>query len=297
MEDSTVDQNERKVDNESANEEIPSLPSREELPWEEKRRTHRRDVSLHQAFSFVTTTMLMDGNESTEDIPITDDSEWNTTKDRIETEDFESETLDSLEIEGTMARVLWDFEPEKPTDLRLKAGDIIQITCRFSNGWWEGLSNGKLGDFPCNYVLELTQDKSENIVEASNSILKEKEDDGNIQDDEKKESDIVDNVKIGFLMKRGHVRKNWKTRYFALDDVSFSYYKTPEDYYNSKKPLGTIKLKPSTELKLVREIKKANTFTVSEGVSGLLYVSAPTEEEMNVWMTAISRNRDKLCHG
>jgi len=45
-------------------------------------------------------------------------------------------------------------------------------------------------------------------------------------------------IKEGFLRKKGHVRKNWKTRFFRLTDTSLSYSARQED----PKPIGTLML-------------------------------------------------------
>lgn len=49
------------------------------------------------------------------------------------------------------ALVLYDFLPEKPEDLALRAGDTVEVL--ESNGdWWRGRCNGSQGLFPSNYV-------------------------------------------------------------------------------------------------------------------------------------------------
>uniref|UniRef100_A0A1A8CD18 ABI family, member 3 n=1 Tax=Nothobranchius kadleci TaxID=1051664 RepID=A0A1A8CD18_NOTKA len=48
---------------------------------------------------------------------------------------------------------LYSYEASnKPDDLTLTEGDIIYLTCRHGNGWCEGVSKGKKGFFPENYV-------------------------------------------------------------------------------------------------------------------------------------------------
>lgn len=50
-------------------------------------------------------------------------------------------------------RALYDFEPQGPGEIRLQVGDIIEVTNKnIGKGWWEGKLNGKLGQFPENYV-------------------------------------------------------------------------------------------------------------------------------------------------
>lgn len=47
---------------------------------------------------------------------------------------------------------LYSYEASKPDDLAFSEGDIIYLTRRQDNGWCEGVSNGKQGFFPMNYV-------------------------------------------------------------------------------------------------------------------------------------------------
>lgn len=48
---------------------------------------------------------------------------------------------------------LYDYAPQAPGDLALKAGDVIEIVQRTdANGWWTGKLNGQQGVFPGNYV-------------------------------------------------------------------------------------------------------------------------------------------------
>ncbi|ODV58500.1 Pin3p [Ascoidea rubescens DSM 1968] len=54
---------------------------------------------------------------------------------------------------------LYDYSPQEPSDIDLKAGDIIQISDFVSNDWWKGKNitknNDKLGMFPSNYVKRI----------------------------------------------------------------------------------------------------------------------------------------------
>nr|XP_046270593.1 ABI family, member 3a isoform X2 [Scatophagus argus] len=48
--------------------------------------------------------------------------------------------------------VLYDFEASRSDDLSITKGDIIYLTHRHDNGWWEGVLNGNRGFFPENFV-------------------------------------------------------------------------------------------------------------------------------------------------
>jgi len=54
-----------------------------------------------------------------------------------------------------MARVLFDFPPENPRELALKAGDMVEIM-QVDEEWWYGvLATGAEGFFPGNYVEKI----------------------------------------------------------------------------------------------------------------------------------------------
>lgn len=47
---------------------------------------------------------------------------------------------------------LYDYTKEKPDELNLVENAIIYVTRKNEDGWYEGVSNGEEGLFPCNYV-------------------------------------------------------------------------------------------------------------------------------------------------
>ncbi|XP_030590775.1 ABI family, member 3a isoform X2 [Archocentrus centrarchus] len=49
-------------------------------------------------------------------------------------------------------RALYSYEAVKPDELSFTEGDIIYLTQRHDDGWFEGILNGKQGFFPENYV-------------------------------------------------------------------------------------------------------------------------------------------------
>ncbi|XP_068610356.1 pleckstrin homology domain-containing family A member 1 isoform X3 [Brachionichthys hirsutus] len=92
--------------------------------------------------------------------------------------------------------------------------------------------------------------------------------------------------KAGYCVKQGAVMKNWKRRYFTLDDNAVSYYK-------SELERDAIKVIPLKEILKVQECNQSdlmmrdNLFEIVTS-SRTFYVQTDSPEDMHSWIKAIS---------
>ncbi|XP_007182590.2 SH3 domain-containing protein 21 isoform X1 [Balaenoptera acutorostrata] len=49
-------------------------------------------------------------------------------------------------------RVNFSYSPEQADELKLQAGEIVEVIKEIEDGWWLGKKNGQLGAFPSNFV-------------------------------------------------------------------------------------------------------------------------------------------------
>ncbi|XP_014013835.1 pleckstrin homology domain-containing family A member 1 isoform X3 [Salmo salar] len=93
-------------------------------------------------------------------------------------------------------------------------------------------------------------------------------------------------IKAGYCVKQGAVMKNWKRRYFLLEENAVSYFKSDLE----REPLRVIPLK---EVHKVQECKQSdlmqrdNLFEVVTS-SRTFYMQSDSPEEMHSWIKAIS---------
>eukprot|EP01043_Picozoa_sp_COSAG02_P007358 COSAG02_NODE_218_length_28570_cov_75.594816_22_plen_642_part_00 len=96
-------------------------------------------------------------------------------------------------------------------------------------------------------------------------------------------------IKTGYLQKQGHLRKNWKQRFFVLEQSVMLYYERPSDL----QPKGTVRMDDIT-LALATEITgKPHCFGIFHPSRDPYYLVARNELEMMKWVRAI-RGEDKV---
>uniref|UniRef100_A0A672RX97 Pleckstrin homology domain containing A1 n=1 Tax=Sinocyclocheilus grahami TaxID=75366 RepID=A0A672RX97_SINGR len=93
-------------------------------------------------------------------------------------------------------------------------------------------------------------------------------------------------IKTGYCVKQGAVMKNWKRRYFLLDDNALSYFKSDME----REPLRVVPLK---EVNKVQECKQSdlmmrdNLFELVT-TSRTFYIQSDSPDEMHGWIKAVS---------
>jgi len=88
-------------------------------------------------------------------------------------------------------------------------------------------------------------------------------------------------MKAGFLLKQGHVRKNWKKRWFVLQGDMLFYFKTKEDPI----PISYI---PLTDCVITEIYARKNTLRIEQAYDDKIYlITAQDLDEMNEWREAL----------
>nr|XP_039262641.1 pleckstrin homology domain-containing family A member 1-like [Styela clava] len=94
-------------------------------------------------------------------------------------------------------------------------------------------------------------------------------------------------IKEGWAVKQGHVRKNWKRRFFILTTKGFTYHKTDHD----RDPIRTIPLSDILAAKVDSNIpssfNKDNLFMVVT-TERIYYIQADNQQEMESWVKAFN---------
>jgi len=87
----------------------------------------------------------------------------------------------------------------------------------------------------------------------------------------------------GFLAKKGHLVKNWKTRWFKIEGAKILYYKQS----NETQHKGEFELKNGGVVELPNTDGREHCFKISSHGGKEFIVSAPNNEEKQQWIEAI----------
>lgn len=65
-------------------------------------------------------------------------------------------TFFRMPSETRYVQALYDFNTSEKNEICLKVGDIIRIVTQIDVNWLKGSLNGKVGNFPANFVKDVT---------------------------------------------------------------------------------------------------------------------------------------------
>lgn len=97
--------------------------------------------------------------------------------------------------------------------------------------------------------------------------------------------------KEGELFKQGHVVKNWKKRWFRVQQDTLFYFKDRR----SDQPLGVV---PLSMCRIARSTKAERPFTfelISRKIGKTFLIQAPSLPEANDWIRALEKGADYSC--
>ncbi|KAK7582758.1 hypothetical protein V9T40_014203 [Parthenolecanium corni] len=74
-------------------------------------------------------------------------------------------------LTGRKFRVKYNYSPVNADELELNIGDVVELIAEIEQGWWEGKLRNKIGVFPSNFVVEITdaEDSAELDPRSSSS--------------------------------------------------------------------------------------------------------------------------------
>lgn len=97
---------------------------------------------------------------------------------------------DIKSIGGTVAKALYDYEPQRDEEITLKKGDLVHIINKGSSGWWIGECNEKFGKFPGTYVEVMSNEARDGALRKQRFM----EDYGRVKDDFERETKKVEEL-------------------------------------------------------------------------------------------------------
>ncbi len=166
---------------------------------------------------------------------------------------------------------LYNFEARVGNELSFQKGDVITLIEEHESGMWKGELGDSKGYFPYNYVdlFDKYQGTSVSTKETPNVDI-----------------DPASVTKEGWLIKQGHVVKNWKQRWFVLANSELSYFKTKDD----SKAAGVIDL-AAAEVRVSGLREHCMELNTPEKV---FYISTGGKKELYEWMNTIRKARPKV---
>ncbi|KAK2949474.1 hypothetical protein BLNAU_15562 [Blattamonas nauphoetae] len=170
---------------------------------------------------------------------------------------------------GPKLRAQFDFMARVPNELTFKEGDILILIEKHESGMWKGELDGKIGLFPYNFVAEITD-----------------EDGGGEGGGQIEQQQILTE---GWLTKQGHVRKNWKRRYFKIQGNTIYYYPKQD----ATKEAGTIPLSGCSVTTADTETGKPFSFHIfypGNPSAKEFYICADNALDMTGWINGIEKS-------
>ncbi len=98
---------------------------------------------------------------------------------------------------------------------------------------------------------------------------------------------VADPEKVGFLLKKGHRRKNWTKRFFLLQQGMLYYFLSETDSPNEGKPKGQITLREQTLHNIDEQTAGYQHCFVLKGKKTFL-LRAQTTQDMEEWTTILA---------
>ena len=86
----------------------------------------------------------------------------------------------------------------------------------------------------------------------------------------------------GWMAKKGHLIRNWRNRWFVLEDSVMQYYARPGD----KKSKGTVTLTADTRVEAKPDYHRPCVFTVTTPKKSFLFQAAD-DDELDEWLHAL----------
>ncbi|KYR00448.1 hypothetical protein DLAC_02443 [Tieghemostelium lacteum] len=105
---------------------------------------------------------------------------------------------------------------------------------------------------------------------------------------------LNDVAKEGYLIKKGHIRKNWNVRWFTLKRNVLTYAKSPSE----PKLSGTIALTRDTEIDIATSMKRTNCFQIKIPIDGnkdkpfIFICSAHSADDMESWIRNLNQAKN-----